>query len=75
MVEPEVRRRLGIPEGRKLVVIALGGTPIPPGQFSRIRLPDSVTVVIPGGDKSVELEGIKWIPTHSSFHHPDLIRA
>ena len=71
----EVRRRLDIPEGRKLVVIALGGTPIPPGQFSRIRLPDNVTAVIPGGNNPVDIEGIKWIPTHSSFHHPDLIRA
>lgn len=71
-----LRRRLGVPDNKQLVVLTLGGTPTAPGQCNADNLPDEFFLVIPGRFDQVSREGsIVRLPVRSDIYHPDLIRA
>ncbi len=72
----EIRRRLGIPEGDRMVLVTMGGIP---EQFKFLdQLPDlkGIHLIIPGGSKVPQFAGqLALLPHHSTFYHPDLIHA
>ncbi|MFZ1984923.1 MAG: hypothetical protein WAU91_10955 [Desulfatitalea sp.] len=72
----EIRRRLKIPADARMVLVSMGGIP---DQFQFLaRLPADVDpyIVIPGADNMVSPHPkVILLPTHSSYFHPDLLRA
>jgi hypothetical protein len=72
----QVRQRMGIPGGAKIVLITMGGIP------ERYMFLDSLThqsdtyFIIPGGSQTVQLvDNLVLLPRHSDFFHPDLINT
>lgn len=72
----EIRAGLGIPRKARMVVVTMGGVP---DQFHFLRnLPAAIDpyIIIPSADHVTTLhEKIILLPTHSEFHHPDLLQA
>ncbi len=72
----EIRRRLNIPEGDRMVLVTMGGIP---EQFKFLeQLPNmkGIHLVIPGGSSVPQFTAqVALLPHHSSFYHPDLIHA
>ncbi|MBC8417809.1 MAG: hypothetical protein ISR62_02095 [Desulfobacteraceae bacterium] len=72
----EVRQRLGIPYGAKMVLITMGGIPEAYGFLEGLALPEDVYFVIPGGSSVFKNNGhLITLLHHSKFFHPDLINA
>jgi hypothetical protein len=73
---PETRRRLGIPETAKVVLITMGGIPDKAKFIHNFSLEPDVFCIIPGGSHILEKDGgLILLPHHSEFYHPDLITA
>jgi hypothetical protein len=72
----QVRARLGIQEGDKMVLVSMGGVP---DRFDFLsRLPEHIGpfLVIPGADgRSSPHPKVIMLPRHSDFYHPDLMSA
>jgi hypothetical protein len=72
----KIRARLGIDRTDKMVLVSMGGVP---DRFDFLsRLPDDIgaVLVVPGADgRSSPHPGVRLLPTHSSFYHPDLMVA
>jgi hypothetical protein len=72
----QVRARLGIQGGDKMVLVSMGGVP---DRFDFLcRLPEQIEpfLVIPGaGGRSSPHPKVRLLPTHSEFYHPDLMAA
>jgi hypothetical protein len=72
----EVRQRLGIPDGVKMVLITMGGVPENYSTLKKLKLPEDVCFVVPGGSNSFRAcDNLITLPHHSRFFHPDLINA
>ncbi|HPC84154.1 MAG TPA: hypothetical protein P5234_12150 [Thermoanaerobaculaceae bacterium] len=70
------RQALGVPEGRPLVLVTMGGTPWVPASLEPLRRRSDVTFVIPGGAGSHRRQAnLELLPHHSQFYHPDLVAA
>jgi len=72
----EIRQKLGIPEGARMVLVTLGGVE---GSFkipSHLAGCDDLYFVLPGMKSLAEKAGQQVIaPLHSAFYHPDLVNA
>ncbi len=72
-----VREQLNIPPEAKAVLLTMGG--IEPGQYPFLaQLPQQAEYfVIPGGsqDTIISEGGMRRLPHHSQFFHPDLLNA
>jgi len=72
----EVRRLLGVPTGKQLVVITLGGISASVEPFHTHSLPEEIFLVIPGNSTQIERSGsIARLPVQSDIYHPDLVGA
>ncbi len=71
-----IRASLGIPDGKYMVLLSLGGTPVSQGALSALRVPEGFRIVAPGGPECLaNVHRVVRLPTHSPYYHPDLIRA
>jgi len=72
----ETRVRLGLDEGRPMVLVSMGGVRWRFESFERWRAVDDYDFVVPGGAEREEREGnLRLLPHHSPVHHPDLVAA
>ncbi|MFH1981023.1 MAG: hypothetical protein ABIL58_04205 [Pseudomonadota bacterium] len=72
----EIRARLGIDDEERMVLLALGGTPVTGDMLSAIRVPKGFRLVAPGGPENLaQLLRVVRLPANSGYYHPDLIRA
>ena len=72
----EVRQGLGIPEGARIVLITMGGVPENFKSLTRLKLPEDLYLVVPGGSEVFRAhDHLITLPHHSNFFHPDLINA
>ena len=69
----EVRRQLGVPEDRPLVMITMGGIRENLGFLNRLASQREVCFLLPG--TSVRGENIVPLPEGAPAYHPDLIHA
>ncbi|MBU3918098.1 hypothetical protein KKA14_21420 [bacterium] len=76
LVAEEIRKRLGIPDGKKLVVITMGGIPEQYHAYEKLSDNKDTFFIVPGGNKSLKtVNNIILLPHRSDFFHPDLINA
>jgi len=72
----EVRDRLNIPDGGKMVLVTMGGVPEDYKGMKALSLPEDVYVVIPGAGSFLEIRRkLITLPHRSRFFHPDLVTA
>ena len=72
----EVRQGLGIPEGAGMVLITMGGVPENYKSLTRLKLPEDLYLVVPGGSEVFRIhDHLITLPHNSNFFHPDLINA
>ncbi len=76
----EVRRRLGVPDGVKLVMASMGGIPADYPFIDSAKAVENVHFIFPCADNSLDPGGattgnITMLPHHSEFYHPDLVNA
>ncbi len=77
----EIRRRLGISDGEKMVLITMGGIPESVGFVHQLNQFDpGIHFVAPGGfdDLLVQkkrLHQVTLLPHASAYYHPDLVHA
>ncbi len=71
-----IRKRLGLPETGRMVLITTGGIKQSYGFLKKLkRLPD-IHFVMPGaGPKMETRDNYIILPHHSDFYHPDLVNA
>ncbi|MDZ7581997.1 MAG: hypothetical protein U5R30_15775 [Deltaproteobacteria bacterium] len=73
---PDIRRRLGIPDTMKIVLITTGGIPERHGFLDQLKKFADVTFIVPGGSRSPEShQNVVLLPHRSVFFHPDLVNA
>jgi hypothetical protein len=73
---PETRRKLGIPDTRKIVLVTTGGIPERYGFLDQLKKFADVTFILPGSSCSPELhDNLVLLPHRSAFFHPDLVNA
>jgi UDP:flavonoid glycosyltransferase YjiC (YdhE family) len=71
-----IRASLGIPDGKSMVLLSLGGTPVSQDALSALRVPEGFRIVAPGGPERLgNVHRVVRLPVHSPYYHPDLIRA
>lgn len=72
----QIRTRLGIPPGAKMVLVSMGGVP---DRFRFLdRLPSRIDpfIVVPGAERIASPHPkVIALPSNSSFYHPDLLQA
>ncbi len=72
----QIRQRLGIPGGVKVVLITMGGIPERYMFFESLTQQSDIYFIIPGGSETMQLvDNLVLLPRHSDFFHPDLINA
>jgi hypothetical protein len=72
----EIRRRLGIPPGKKVVLITMGGIEVRFDFIDALGEQPDVVFILPGGSQSMASVGnLVLLPHHSDFFHPDLVNA
>ncbi|HPR64665.1 MAG TPA: hypothetical protein PK014_10620 [Thermoanaerobaculia bacterium] len=76
-VSPEqVRRELGIPPDKSMVLITLGGIRPDIEMIQSARTSDRIRWVFPGASDRFEIrDGAVLLPHHHGFFHPDLVYA
>jgi len=73
---PVVRRQLGIPDAKKVVLITTGGIPERHGFLDQLKQCADTTFILPGSSRSPELyDNLVLLPHRSVFYHPDLVNA
>ncbi len=71
-----VRRELGIPSDRAMVLISMGGARWDVADVADSGDGPQVTFVVPGGVSTLPRNGSMIpLPARSGFHHPDLVAA
>lgn len=71
-----LRKSLDIPEHHRIGLISMGGIPENLDFAVDSRIPDDVTLLLPGTFERTEKIGNKvLLPHHSGFYHPDMIHA
>ena len=72
----KIRKRLGIPEGKKAVLISMGGIPAQYGFLEKLAVHKEIHFLIPGTGKDLRVQGnVILLPHHSEYYHPDLVNA
>jgi UDP:flavonoid glycosyltransferase YjiC (YdhE family) len=72
----EMRARLGVPHGARLVLVTMGGIPERFQNLDRVSGSEDIFLVIPGGSETIAVrDHLVLLPHHSNFYHPDLIHA
>ncbi len=72
----EVHRKLGIPEGDRMVLVTMGRIQERFGFIDQLPDMKGIHLVIPGASNVPQFAGrLTLLPHHSSFYHPDLIHA
>ncbi len=72
----EIRRRLNIPEGDRMVLLTMGGISERFQFLDKLPSLKGIHLVIPGGSSVPQFTSqLALLPHHSSFYHPDLIHA
>ena len=72
----EFRKALDIPDSHHIGMISMGGIPKDLDFAVNSRIPDNLTILLPGTFERVEHVGNKiLLPHHSGFYHPDMIHA
>ncbi len=72
----DIRKRLGVPPGSRLVMVTMGGIPVDYDSMGELTISQDTHFVIPGGRNSKEISNnLIFLPHHSRFFHPDLINA
>ena len=73
---PEIRRMLGIPDAKKIVLITTGGIPEQHGFLDQLKKFADTTFILPGSSRSPDLhDNLVLLPHRSVFFHPDLVNA
>ena len=71
-----VRRRLGIDEGRTMILVSLGGIAHRLDRLARLADREECVFVLPGAAEEERWErNLRLLPHHSPVHHPDLVAA
>lgn len=72
----QVRARLAIPPGDRLVLVSFGGVAHRLARLDPLTGQRGITFVIPGASREERREGnLRLLPHHSPIHHPDLVAA
>ncbi len=72
----EIRKRLGIPDKAKVVLITMGGIREEYDFGEALSRKQEIIFVIPGAVNKARIEdNLVLLPHHSSFFHPDLVNA
>ena len=72
----EVRTRLAIPPGDRLVLVSFGGVEHRLTRLGTLTGQPGTTFVLPGASREERWEGnLRLLPHHSPIHHPDLVAA
>lgn len=70
------RRRLGIPEDGRVVLLTMGGVGWDYRSLDRLARHPTAFFVVPGGGPVASHRGrLVVLPFHSDHHHPDLVQA
>lgn len=72
----EIRKRLGVPEDRKIVLITMGGIQGEYSFLNEIKKSEDICFIIPGAAEETQALGnLFLLPHHSDYFHPDLVNA
>jgi hypothetical protein len=72
----QIRQKLNIPDGVKVVLITMGGVPEIYMFLERLTHQSDIYFIIPGSSQTMHLvDNLALLPRHSDFFHPDLINA
>jgi hypothetical protein len=72
----ETRKRLGVPQDAKMVMITMGGIITTYPFLDRLENSTDTRFLIPGGSDHYEQRGsLVLIPHHSDLFHPDMVEA
>jgi len=70
------RRKLGLLNGRKVVMITAGGVPKNYGFIDKLKLETDIHFILPGAAHSESIrDNLILLPENSTYFHPDLINA
>jgi UDP:flavonoid glycosyltransferase YjiC (YdhE family) len=73
---PEVRQRLGISPGEKVVLVSMGGVRTNAIPRNADHLPRGITFLVPGGSKKIERrENLILLPWRAPVSYPDIVNA
>jgi uncharacterized protein (TIGR00661 family) len=76
MTGSEIRKRLGLPVDRKMVLITTGGIPQSYGFLKKLNNLRKITFVMPGAGPVMKMvDNLVILPHRSDFYHPDLVNA
>ncbi len=71
-----IRKRLGLPETARMVLITTGGIKQSYGFLKKLKMLPDIHFVMPGaGPKMETRDNYIILPHHSDFYHPDLVNA
>jgi len=71
-----IRKRLGLPETAKMVLITTGGIKQGYGFLETLKTQPDIHFVIPGAGPKMEIrDNYVILPHRSDFYHPDLVNA
>ena len=72
----QMRQRLGIPDGVKVMLITMGGIPEEYKFLAQLKHQNNIYFIIPGGSQSMQvIDNLVLLPHHSDFFHPDIVNA
>ncbi len=72
----EIRRALQIPDGKKTVLVSMGGVPTRHRFLDKLKRYPHIRFVLPNDVEQVRREdNLVLLPHHSEFYHPDLVQA
>lgn len=72
----EIRKRLGMPENTKVVMVTMGGINERYPFLEKLGSIQGIGFIIPGAAEEIEVHGNLWLlPHHSGFFHPDLVNS
>ncbi len=72
----QMRQRLGIPDGVKVMLITMGGVPEKYKFLTQLKHQNNIYFIIPGGSQSMQvIDNLVLLPHHSDFFHPDIVNA
>ena len=72
----EIRRRLGVTQSAKVIMITAGGVPKNYGFIEKLKNQTAARFIIPGVSQSVDIhDNLIFLPENSEFFHPDLVNA
>jgi uncharacterized protein (TIGR00661 family) len=72
----DIRKKLRIPEGSKVILITMGGIQEEYRFFEQLTQRPDICFLIPGADNQTTIRNnLVLLPHHSDYFHPDLVNA